>query len=115
MVDIQHATLNVRRQGELLGLDRSLFYYQTAPESALNLRLMRPIDEQFLRTHFYGWRKMTAYLRRQWQAGQTADASDGHSSYLRQEKQQFAWQGTQALSLSFAQPANFPCQPGLER
>ena len=25
---------------------------------------MRQIDEQFLRTPFYGWPKMTAYLRR---------------------------------------------------
>ena len=64
MVDSQHATLSVRRQGELLGLNRSSLYYQTAPESALNLQLMRLIDEQFLRTPFYGWRKMTAHLRR---------------------------------------------------
>ena len=30
----------------------------------MNLQLMRLIDEQFLRTPFYGWRKMTIYLRR---------------------------------------------------
>jgi putative transposase len=33
-------------------------------ESALNLHLMRLIDEQYLKTPFYGWPKMTAYLRR---------------------------------------------------
>ncbi|MDE0464593.1 MAG: IS3 family transposase [Caldilineaceae bacterium] len=64
MVDVANPTLSVRRQGELLGLNRSSFYYQAAPESALNLQLMRLIDEQFLRTPFYGWRKMTVYLRR---------------------------------------------------
>ena len=64
MVDSQHATLSVRRQGELLGLNRSTFYYQAVPESTLNLQLMRLIDEQFMRTPFYGWRKMTVYLRR---------------------------------------------------
>ena len=64
MVDMTTPTLSVRRQGELLGLNRSSFYYQAVPESTLNLHLMRLIDKQFLRTPFYGWRKMTAYLRR---------------------------------------------------
>ena len=64
MVDSQHADLSVRRQCELLGLSRASFYYQAASESALNLQLIRLIDEQFLCTPFYGWRKMTAYLRR---------------------------------------------------
>ena len=64
MVEVANPTLSVRRQGELLGLNRSSYYYQTAPESALNLQLMRLVDEQFLRTPFYGWRKMTASLRR---------------------------------------------------
>ena len=63
-VDVANPTLSVRRQGELLGLNRSSIYYQAAPESALNLQLMRLIDEQFLRTPFYGWPKMTAHLRR---------------------------------------------------
>ena len=35
------------------------------PESAFNLYLMRLIDEQYTRTPFYGWPRMTAYLRRQ--------------------------------------------------
>ena len=64
MVDNQLATLSVRRQCELLGLNRASFYYQAASESALNLHLMRLIDEQFLRAPFYGWPKMTAHLRR---------------------------------------------------
>ena len=64
MVDSQPATLSVRQQCELLGLGRSSFYYQAASESALNLHLMRLIDVQYLRTPFYGWRKMVAYLRR---------------------------------------------------
>ena len=41
MIDIQHAPMSVRRQGEQLGLNRSSFYYQAASESALNLHLMR--------------------------------------------------------------------------
>jgi putative transposase len=54
--------LSLRRQCELLGLNRSSYYYQPAPESPLNLTLMRLIDEQYLRTPFYGYLKMTEYL-----------------------------------------------------
>lgn len=57
--------LSVRRQCELLGLHRSTLYYEPASESAENLHLMRLLDEQYLRTPFYGWPRMTAYLRRQ--------------------------------------------------
>jgi putative transposase len=48
----------------LLGLNRSTFYYQPAQESDLNLTLMRLIDEQYLKTPFYGWPKMTVYLQK---------------------------------------------------
>jgi len=46
-----------------VGLNRSTFYYQPAGESDLNLHLMRLIDEQYLKTPFYGWPRMTAFLR----------------------------------------------------
>ena len=48
-----------------MGLNRATFYYLPAPESAFNLHLMRLIDEQYTRTPFYGWPRMTAHLRRQ--------------------------------------------------
>jgi putative transposase len=56
--------LSISRQCELIGLNRSSFYLQPAVESAENLRLMRLIDEQFLKTPFYGSRRMTATLER---------------------------------------------------
>ena len=56
--------LSVARQCELLGLNRSSLYYQPSGESALNLELMRHIDEQYTRTPFYGSRRMTHSLRR---------------------------------------------------
>ena len=62
MVDAD-STLSVRQHGALLGLNRSSLYYQAVPESVLKLQLMRLIYEQFLRTPFYNWRKMTVYLR----------------------------------------------------
>jgi putative transposase len=56
--------LSIRRQCELLGLNRSSYYLTPASESEENLRLMRLIDQQFLRTPFYGSRRMTAVLER---------------------------------------------------
>jgi putative transposase len=55
----------VRRQCELLGLNRSTWYYEPAPETAANLRIMRLIDEQYLLTPFYGARRMVATLMAQ--------------------------------------------------
>ena len=48
-----------------LGLNRSTYYYVPATESSLNLQLMRLIDEQYMRTPFYGWPRMTIYLQNQ--------------------------------------------------
>jgi putative transposase len=53
----------VRRQCELLGLNRSSLYYEPAAETPQNLRLMRLIDEQYTAHPFYGSRKMTTWLR----------------------------------------------------
>lgn len=65
LVDIDHETLSVRRQCELLGLARSSCYYEAVPESAENLGLMRLLDEQYLRTPFYGSRRMAWWLETQ--------------------------------------------------
>jgi putative transposase len=54
--------LSVRRQCELLGLNRATLYRQPATESPANLALMRRIDEQFLQTPFYGSRRMAEVL-----------------------------------------------------
>jgi putative transposase len=44
---------------------RSTFYYSPVPESALNLELMRLIDEQYTKRPFFGEPRMTDWLRRQ--------------------------------------------------
>ena len=54
--------LSVRRQCELLGLNRSSWYYRPSGESEENLRWMRRIDEQYLKTPCYGSRKMAKEL-----------------------------------------------------
>jgi putative transposase len=54
--------LSICRQCELLGLNRSTYYLPPATESAEDLRLMRRIDEQYLKTPFYGSRRMAVTL-----------------------------------------------------
>jgi putative transposase len=56
--------LSVRRQCELLGLNRSSLYYEPAGETAENLRLMRLIDERYTARPFFGSRRVTVWLRR---------------------------------------------------
>jgi len=55
--------LSLRRQSQLLGLNRSAVYYEPVAVSAQELKLMALIDRQYLRTPFYGSRRMTAWLR----------------------------------------------------
>jgi putative transposase len=62
LVETGHPHLSIRRQCELLDLNRSSYYLPAATESAENLRLMRRIDEQFLKTPFYGSRRMAVVL-----------------------------------------------------
>jgi putative transposase len=65
MIESTHRELSIRRQCELIELNRSTYYYAPAGESEFNLHLMRLIDEQYLKTPFYGWPRMTAYLQRE--------------------------------------------------
>ena len=64
MIEVNHPELSVRRQCELIGLNRATWYYTPATESDYNLELMRLIDQQYMRTPFYGSPKMTVYLHR---------------------------------------------------
>ena len=52
----------MRRQCELLGVNRAGLYYEPVGESEENLLLMRLLDEQYTRAPFYGSRRMTAWL-----------------------------------------------------
>lgn len=65
LLEPHHPEFSLRRQCTLLGLNRASYYYTPAPEDPLNLELMRKIDEQYLKTPFYGWPRMTAALRAQ--------------------------------------------------
>ena len=61
-IEPNHRRLSVRRQCELLGLNRSSWYYEAVGESAENLALMRRIDEQYLKKPCYGSRKMAEVM-----------------------------------------------------
>jgi putative transposase len=64
-VELAHPDFSVRRQCELLGVNRAGLYYQPRGESEENLRLVRLLDEQYTRTPFYGRRRMRVWLRDQ--------------------------------------------------
>jgi putative transposase len=64
LVDWDHPSLSVCEQCVLLGLPRSSLYYQAVPATAEELALMRRIDEQYLRTPFFGSRRMAQWLSR---------------------------------------------------
>lgn len=63
LIEVGVGELSVRRQCELLALNRASYYYRPAQASERDLSVMRLIDEQDTRTPFYGWRKMTVYVR----------------------------------------------------
>lgn len=65
MIEPTHPTLTIGRQCELVGLNRSTYYYAPAGESPLNLLVMRLIDEEYTESPFYGYRKITARLHKQ--------------------------------------------------
>ena len=64
MIEPANDNLSITSQCRLLSISRSSLYYTPKGENPLNLTLMRLIDEQFLRTPFYGSRQMARHLRR---------------------------------------------------
>ena len=55
-------SLSIRRQCVLLGLNRATAYYAGVGETKENLCLMRQIDAQYMKTPFFGSRRMTIWL-----------------------------------------------------
>ena len=53
----------VRRQAKLLGVARSMVYYEPVVDT-YTLELMKLIDEEYAKAPFYGSGKITAVLRR---------------------------------------------------
>ena len=56
---------SIRHQCQILGISRSGYYYEPAPESDENLKLMRRLDEMHLQHPVYGSRRLTVLLHRE--------------------------------------------------
>jgi len=54
MIDSNHPVLSISTQCDLLGVNRSRYYYVPVGESQENLSIMRQLDEQYFLTPFYG-------------------------------------------------------------
>ncbi len=65
MINRKHSRLSLARQCRLLGISRSSLYYTAKGASSATLRLMRSLDDRFLKHPFTGSRQMVAHLRRQ--------------------------------------------------
>ena len=64
MIEPDHRQLSITNQCRLVSLSRSTFYYQPKGQTTLNLKLMRLIDRQWMKTPHFGTRGMTRHLRR---------------------------------------------------
>lgn len=62
MIEAGHP-LSVVSQAALLGLHRSGLYYRPVAVDKEDLVLMALLDKQYLKTPFYGYRKMTVFLQ----------------------------------------------------
>ena len=61
MID-KEKNISINHQCNLLHIHRSGLYYKPRPEKEENLLLMRMLDEQYFKTPFYGYRKLTKWL-----------------------------------------------------
>jgi putative transposase len=93
MVEPNNPEQPIDKQCKLLSISRSSFYYTPKGEMAMNLALMRQIDEQFLETPFFGVRQLTWHLRNEgrlmpliglmpiYQKPTTSKTTKGHKTY----------------------------------
>lgn len=65
MIEPNNQQISIVKQCELLGISRSGYYYSPCPERPENLAIMRLMDEQYLKTPFYGARRLQAYINDQ--------------------------------------------------
>jgi putative transposase len=64
-VDFEHSKISVKRQCELLGVNRSTLYYRPRPDRSDDSSLMAHIDRIYTEMPFYGSRKIAKQLSRQ--------------------------------------------------
>jgi putative transposase len=64
MIDPDDKKLSLSRQCKMLNVSRSSTYYKPRPIKPEDLKLMRLIDEQYMKTPCWGSRSMRSFLRR---------------------------------------------------
>ncbi len=65
MIDRTHPQVSLSHQCVLLDISRASVYYRPVPTRAEDLELMKLMDRQYLKTPFYGSRRMKAWLLQQ--------------------------------------------------
>ena len=65
MIDPADQNLSISRQCQLLKINRSTYYYKKKPIKPIDLKLMKLIDKQYLKTPTWGSRSMRNHLLRQ--------------------------------------------------
>jgi putative transposase len=62
MIDRANSQISIRRQCELLAVNRSRLYYCACPVDEINLQIMNLIDEEFTEHPFTGIERMVEFL-----------------------------------------------------
>lgn len=65
LIDKEHKRLSIKRQCELLGLNRSSYYFKPKGFSVEDYAIMRRMDEIFTEHPYYGTRRMKAILEKE--------------------------------------------------
>jgi len=63
MIDKNDKDLSFRKQCKILAVNKSRFYYKGKEINGRDIEIMNLLDEQFLKTPFYGVRRMTKFLQ----------------------------------------------------
>ncbi len=63
LIEPNNRGIDIARQCGLLGFSKSSYYYKAINESSENLLYMRLLDEQYIKTPFYGVARMHAFLQ----------------------------------------------------
>jgi putative transposase len=64
LIEPEHDGISIQRQCELVGLVRSMWYYEPKPESPKDLHLMRLLDEKYMERPYFGVLRMTEWLKK---------------------------------------------------
>jgi putative transposase len=63
LIEKEHTQLSISDQCQYLSLPRASYYYRPCGENELNIELMHRLDELYTTYPFFGYRKMTNWLK----------------------------------------------------